>query len=79
MEEQWQFFLIDGLIILVGVLLSLNAVMQLYIEFNVKNEEGPKSHSRIKVTKHLILSLVGLALIVTRVIYMVNHNNWYAF
>ena len=66
----------DGLIILIGSLLALNAAIQLFIEFNVKNGERTKSHSRIMVTKQLILLFVGVALIITRVIYMVTRGNW---
>jgi hypothetical protein len=78
-EEQWQFYIIDGFIILIGALLTLNAVIQLFIGFKVKNGAGAKNHSRFKVTKHLILLLVGLALMVSRVLYIVTQNKWYYF
>lgn len=79
MEEQWQFFLIDGWIILVGALLVFYAVIQLLIDFKVKNSDVIRSYSWNKVAKHLILLFLGVALIITRVIYMVDHNNWYDF
>lgn len=76
MEEKWLSYIIDGLIILVGALLSLNSIIQLIIELKVKNQEGNTSYSRIKLVKHLLLLCIGVVLIVTRVLYIIDRNSW---
>lgn len=71
----WVSSIIDGLIILVGASLSLNSIIQLFIEFRVKDQEGKISFSRIKLIKHVLLLVIGIALIVMRILYISYQNN----
>ena len=70
MDEAYLTSVLDGFIILVGAVVAIHAIIQLLLEFRVKEIDGPHSISNIKVIRPLLFLILGGATVSLRIWYI---------
>ena len=62
----------DVFIISIGVLVSLNALAQLYVLYFVKSDGEYEGISKMKLIKHLLFLTLGVIAVLSRIYYIIN-------
>ena len=70
MDEDSLTLVIDLIVILIGAGVAINAIIQLLIEFRVREIDGTRSYSGTKVIRHLLFLILGGTAICLRIWYI---------